>query len=53
MKNQVLQFLIPNEANGYKVIQLAGWNGKCFIVPRTELRELEKRSDNRRLSSFD
>lgn len=45
MKNQVLSFLIPNEATGYKVVELAGWNGKCFIVPRVELRELLKRSE--------
>lgn len=45
MKNQVLQFLVPNEANGYKLIQLSGWNGKCLVVPRTELKEIEKRSD--------
>ncbi|HWA64374.1 MAG TPA: GIY-YIG nuclease family protein [Candidatus Paceibacterota bacterium] len=45
MKNQVLQLLVPNEANGYKVVQLAGWAGKCFIVPRTELKELGKRTE--------
>lgn len=45
MKNQVLQFLMPNEANGYKIIQLAGWTGKCLIVPRTELKEIGKRSE--------
>ncbi len=43
MKNQVLQILIPNEATGYRIIQLAGWNGKCLVVPRTELRDIEKR----------
>ena len=43
MKNQVLKILIPNDVNGYKVIQLEGWNGKCFVVPRTELKEIEKR----------
>ena len=45
MKNQVLQILIPNEATGYRVIQLSGWNGKCLVVPRTELREIEKRPE--------
>lgn len=47
MKNQVLHILIPNEATGYKVIQLAGWSSKCFIVPRTELREMEKRIETK------
>ena len=45
MKNQVLQILVPNEVNGYKIIQLAGWNGKCLFVPRTELKEIEKRPE--------
>jgi hypothetical protein len=45
MKNQVLQILIPNEATGYKVIQLAGWTGKCFLLPRTELKEIGKRAE--------
>lgn len=47
MKNQVLQMLMPNEAMGYKVIQLSGWNGKCFVIPRKELREIEKRSESK------
>lgn len=46
MKNQVLQMLLPNEAAGYKIIQLTGWNGKCFVIPRKELKELEKRSES-------
>lgn len=45
MKNQVLQMLMPNEATGYKVIQLSGWTGRCFVVPRQELKEIEKRSE--------
>lgn len=45
MKNQVLKILAPNEATGYKIIQLAGWTGTCFLVPRTELRELGKREE--------
>lgn len=45
MKNQVLHILVPNEPNGYKVIKLAGWNGTCFVVPRTELKDLENRPE--------
>lgn len=45
MKDQILQIRVPNDANGYKVIQLMGWNGRCFVIPRTELKELEKRPE--------
>jgi len=45
VKNQVVQMLIPNEPTGYKLFELSGWSGKCFIVPRTELKELESRSE--------
>lgn len=37
--------LIPNEPTGYKLFELSGWSGKCFIAPRTELKELESRSE--------
>lgn len=47
MKNQVLQFLVPSHASGYKIIQLSGWAGKCIIVPRTELKEIEKRQESK------
>ena len=37
--------LIPKEPVGFKLIQLAGWAGKCFIVPRTELKEIKDRPE--------
>ncbi len=36
--------LIPEgNPNGMKIIELAGWSGKCFVVPRQNLRELKDR----------
>jgi len=37
--------LIPNEPTGYKLFELSGWSGKCFFVPRTELKKLESRAE--------
>ncbi len=37
--------LIPNESTGYKIISLAGWSGKCFVVPRVELRQFQNRPE--------
>ena len=45
MPSQVLNILIPKEPTGYKMVQLAGWTGICFIVPRSEMRELTKRQE--------
>lgn len=39
--------LIPNEASGYKLIQLSGWHGKCFVIPKQELKEIGKRSESK------
>lgn len=36
--------LVPEgNPNGMKIIELAGWSGKCFVVPRQNLRELKDR----------
>ncbi len=45
MQNQVLEILIPNEPTGYKIVHLKGWEGKCFIVPRTELKNFSSRPE--------
>lgn len=45
MKNQVLNILIPNEATGFKIISLSGWIGKCFLIPRAELREIKDKPE--------
>ncbi len=38
--------LVPEgNPNGMKIIELAGWSGKCFVVPRQSLRELKDRSE--------
>lgn len=46
MGSKVLQMLLPSgQPNGMKIIELAGWSGKCFVVPRQSLRELKGRPE--------
>lgn len=46
MKSKALQMLVPEgNPNGMKMIELAGWSGKCFVVPRQSLKELKDRSE--------
>jgi len=46
MKTKALQMLVPEgNPNGMKIIELAGWSGKCFVVPRQNLRELKSREE--------
>lgn len=44
MQTKALQILVTNgNPNGLKIIELAGWLGKCFIVPRQNLKDLKNR----------
>lgn len=46
MKSKALQMLIPGgNPNGMKIIELAGWSGKCFVLPRQSLKELKDRGE--------
>jgi hypothetical protein len=46
MTTKALQILVTNgNPNGLKIIELAGWVGKCFIVPRQNLKDLKDRSE--------
>lgn len=46
MKSKVLQIIVPEgNPNGMKVIELPGWSGKSFVVPRQSLKELNSRSE--------
>jgi hypothetical protein len=46
MKSKVIQMLIPEgNPNGMKIIELPGWSGKSFIVPRQNLKELKDRPE--------
>lgn len=47
MKDQVLHITIPNNAAGYKIVNLEGWKGECLIIPRTELGDIDKRPEIR------
>jgi len=42
MQNSVLEILVPKgDPSGLRIIKLAGWIGKAFIVPRAELKEIK------------
>lgn len=46
MTARVLQILVPEgNPNGMKIIELPGWSGKSFVVPRQSLKELKDRSE--------
>lgn len=46
MNTKALQILVTNgNPNGLKVIELAGWIGKCFVVPRQNLKDLKDRPE--------
>ncbi len=46
MNTKALQLLVTNgNPNGLKIIELAGWVGKCFIVPRQNLKDLKDRPE--------
>ncbi len=41
MKNSVIEILIPkDEPDGFKIVKLAGWIGKAFVVPRADLKDI-------------
>lgn len=41
-----ISVILPNgDPNGVKIIKLDGWNGKCFILNRTELPSLRNRAE--------
>lgn len=40
--------LVPEgNPNGMKIVDLAGWSGKCFVVPRQSLKELKDRPETK------
>lgn len=46
MNSKALQILIPSgNPNGIKIIDLIGWVGTCFVVPRQNLKELKDRPE--------
>lgn len=46
MENQVFHIILPTENVGFKIVELAGWVGKAFIVPRAHLRNLKERKED-------
>lgn len=46
MEAKALQILIKNgNPNGVKIVELIGWIGKCFIIPRQFLKEIKDREE--------
>lgn len=46
MKNQVINILISgSDPNGIKILELSGWTGKVFIIPRNNLKDIKDRSE--------
>lgn len=42
MKSKAMQILVPGgNPNGMKIIEVPGWSGKCFLLPRQNLKELK------------
>lgn len=47
MLARALQMLVPGgNPSGMKLIELPQWSGKCFVVPRHNLKELKERDEN-------
>lgn len=43
MKNAVVEMMMPKgEPNGLKIVKLAGWIGKAFVVPRKDISEIKE-----------
>lgn len=41
-----MQIIFPKgDPNGIKILELTGWNGKAFMIPRTSLGDLKDRSE--------
>lgn len=46
MEALAMQVIFPKgDPNGIKILELTGWNGKAFMVPRTALADLKDRTD--------
>ncbi len=45
MKNKILHIMIPGEPSGIKIIEVANWNGKAFVIPRANLTSIEGRPE--------
>ena len=42
MKNSVVEILVPKgEPSGLRIVKLAGWIGRAFVIPRADLSEIK------------
>lgn len=47
MNSKAIQILVNNgNPNGLKIIEIAGWVGKCFVVPRQNIKDLKERPES-------
>lgn len=44
-KNQVIQMLLTGDPNGLKILELMGWTGQVFIIPRASLKDIKDRTE--------
>lgn len=41
-----MQVVLPKgDPNGIKIVELTGWNGKAFIIPRMDISEIKERNE--------
>lgn len=45
--SQILKIHIPKDPAGYKIITLDNFNLKCFLIPRSELKEVQQRDESK------
>lgn len=43
--NQVIHTLITGDPSGLKILELDGWTGKLFVIPRVNLKDIKNRTE--------
>src|SRR3989344_1993727 len=46
MQDRVIHMILPKGGSGIKIIELAGWTGKVFLISRTNLKDIKNRPDS-------
>jgi hypothetical protein len=47
MAHVITTILLDDNPKGLRLIEMANWSGKAFVVPRSKLKELKARNDAR------
>lgn len=46
MKQSAIQIIVPEGSpNGLKIVELSGWSGKIFVLPRNNLKDIKNRPE--------